>query len=368
MMRPFPLVVRFSLFPPSPSVHPFRCPSRQAESSLRVLLSCPSSSCSFSTNSSIPSSVLMASPSWPVLSPPPHSSSSSSSSARLLLPCCMPQPMFRLAHIRHFSGAPKPTWHLPPDQVFHPQIPDKHHYMEHPALSGPLLWWRACRPYVEKIASDVYKSLHRIVVEGIWQPTREWWVRHNPEFRLQMVALVSFFIVQYCITSYFTNHFQTLVDLRNTLHLLHAKDLEEKHFFDSESEAMERKSHEYAQDHRRLTDLWKDALHEATVHRSFDVLCDRLKLTPQEEHDIKPYRSEANSFRFEMIPYGKENEHTQTFPVPAREQPLRSFSLNFTYSNLSGDWGDYVDRKDNKAAPLRHARPMFTDVYIPGTK
>eukprot|EP00922_Rhytidocystis_sp_ex-Travisia-forbesii_P050188 GHVS01074639.1.p1 GENE.GHVS01074639.1~~GHVS01074639.1.p1 ORF type:complete len:361 (+),score=62.06 GHVS01074639.1:356-1438(+) len=279
-----------------------------------------------------------------------------------------PPPTIANCNVRHFSGAPKPTWELPSSQMFHPQIPDKHHYMEHPAMSGPVLWWRACRPYIEKAGLDVYKTSYRVVVEGVCEPIVEWWVKHNPEFRLQIVALVSFFVVQYCLTSYFTNYFQSIVDIRNTVNLLHAKELDEKHFFDSESEIMERKSQEYAEDHRRLTDIWEEALHTATVERSFDVLCDRLKLSEDEQTAIKPYRSESNTFRFNMIPYGKDNEHTQTFPVPEREKPLRSFSLNFTYSNLSGDWGDYVDRKDNKSAPLRHARPMFTDVYIPGTK
>eukprot|EP00921_Rhytidocystis_pertsovi_P017369 GHVQ01027318.1.p1 GENE.GHVQ01027318.1~~GHVQ01027318.1.p1 ORF type:complete len:390 (+),score=77.89 GHVQ01027318.1:113-1171(+) len=264
------------------------------------------------------------------------------------------------------SGAPKPTWKVPTEHMFHPQIPDKHHYMDSPSLSGPLLWLRACRPYLEKIAADVYGSSRRLFVESMWYPCVACWKRHNPEFRLELVAVLSFFVVQYCITYYFSKTFQYVVDLKNAVLMHHAKDLFENHFFDSESEIMEQQAETHAQDHARLNALWEEALNEATVNRSFEVLCSKLKVT--DETTIPPYKDYRNIVRFDMIPYGKDNQHTQTFAVPHHDKPLRAFSLNFTYNNLSGDWGDYIDRQDNKSAPLRHARPLFTDVYIPGTK
>lgn len=69
-----------------------------------------------------------------------------------------------------------------------------------------------------------------------------------------------------------------------------------------------------------------------------------------------------------MIPYGENNPDTKTFPIPSYEKPFRSFALNFTYNNLSGNWGDYIDRRDNKGSLLRPSRYMFTDVLIPATK
>lgn len=67
-----------------------------------------------------------------------------------------------------------------------------------------------------------------------------------------------------------------------------------------------------------------------------------------------------------MIPYGDKD--AQTFPVPSHEQPHRAFALNFTYNNLAYDWGDYVERRDNKPPPMRPTRQMFADVYLPPTK
>lgn len=67
-----------------------------------------------------------------------------------------------------------------------------------------------------------------------------------------------------------------------------------------------------------------------------------------------------------MVPYG--NENSATFSVPSHEQPHRAFALNFTYNNLGYNWGDYIERRDNKAASMRPSRLMFADVYIPPTK
>jgi len=70
------------------------------------------------------------------------------------------------------------------------------------------------------------------------------------------------------------------------------------------------------------------------------------------------------SWRFNMIPYGKDNEATKTFPTPKHEQPLKALAVNFTYNNTA-DWGDHIERKDNKPAVLRPVRHLATDIYIP---
>lgn len=266
---------------------------------------------------------------------------------------------------RFFSGAPKPTWEVPPSQLFHPQIPDKHYYMDSPSCSSLLFFIRSLRPYMEKMASDFYKTaITRFAIQSLYHPAKAFWTTHNPEFRLELVALFSFFFTHFLITCYFANRFQSLVDIKNLLTLYHAKNLEDKGFFDTESETMQKHADQYSTDHIRLNKLWQKALQNATETRNFSELTSTL----MEEMHVSAYEPTANKFRFDMIPYGKNNADTQTFSTPDRDTPLRSFSLNFTYNNLSGNWGDYIDRQDNKSAPLRHARQMFSCAYIPGTK
>lgn len=72
--------------------------------------------------------------------------------------------------------------------------------------------------------------------------------------------------------------------------------------------------------------------------------------------------------RMNMIPFGAGNADSTAFPVPSYEEPHRAFALNFTYNNLGYNWGDYIDRRDNKSAPMRPSRQMFADVYLPPTK
>ncbi|GFE52732.1 hypothetical protein BaOVIS_001360 [Babesia ovis] len=159
--------------------------------------------------------------------------------------------------------------------------------------------------------------------------------------------------------------YQGIVDAVNLLQLGVADDLNEHGFWNSAKEDRDERLKYFDKEQNRLNKLWEGSFKRAVLTNSFEELC----------RDVIPGDDEVNtgvlpqvSWRFNMIPYGKENEDAILFDTPAHDMPLRSMALNFTYNNLSGDWGDYIDRQDNKNALLRPSRQMFTDVYIPGTK
>ena len=69
------------------------------------------------------------------------------------------------------------------------------------------------------------------------------------------------------------------------------------------------------------------------------------------------------TWRFGLMPYGKGNADTRVFPAPASEEPGDAYQ----FMDM-GDYGDYIDRKDNKPEPLRKSRQLFASAYIPPTK
>ncbi|KAF8820121.1 hypothetical protein IE077_003546 [Cardiosporidium cionae] len=244
---------------------------------------------------------------------------------------------FRLSSARYAGGAAKPQWTIPQKQMWHPQIPDRQHYGEHQTYNGFVLWLRGIRPYLEKIFGDVITTGKRWIF-FFTSPIPHFVRRHNPDIRL---------------------------DVSTAVELGVAKDLDMQGFWQSHSEDTEKRLQDYSSDCQRLNELWENALSDASTSRSFDTLVKHLAVDESAVPEGIPL---PISWRFNMLPYGRDNPATRTFPVPSHEQPLRAVALNFTYNNLSGSWGDYINRQDNKSAPLRHARTMFTDAYIPGTK
>lgn len=144
-----------------------------------------------------------------------------------------------------------------------------------------------------------------------------------------------------------------------------ANDLNEHGFWNSKTETLNDKVALFNANVKRLDKLWEDALFDATENNSFEKLCNYLKVEPS---DVPTGVIPSTVWNFNMIPYGKDNPDTQVFTEPAVQKPLRSVAINFTYNNQFGNWGDYIDRQDNKGPLMRPARPLFTDIYIPTTK
>merc|ERR1712066_1037878 len=130
-------------------------------------------------------------------------------------------------------------------------------------------------------------------------------------------------------------------------------DLVKKGFFMSDSEEAEVQQGNYSHTVDRLNCLWEQALEEATAARSFDKLCEHLAVDPAHLPiaDIpKPI-----SWRFSMMPYGRDDPDAKTFGFAPVDTPKSSnlFLLDF------GSTGDYIDRQDNEPNPIRKARHMY---------
>merc|ERR1712113_926253 len=116
----------------------------------------------------------------------------------------------------------------------------------------------------------------------------------------------------------------------------------------------------YRQTTERLNLLWETALADATEARSFDRLCEHLAV----DLDQLPELPKPVSWRFSMMPYGRDDPDAKTFGFAAVDTPGSS---NTPLLDL-GSTGDYIDRQDNKSNPIRKGRHMYTAAYLPPTK
>merc|ERR1719158_1369517 len=90
-------------------------------------------------------------------------------------------------------------------------------------------------------------------------------------------------------------------------------------FFRSDSEDHEARHHEYEHTAERLEHLWETALADATEARSFDKLVAALEVDESHVpiHDLpKPV-----SWRFSMMPYGRDDPDSKTTGTAAVDKP-----------------------------------------------
>lgn len=287
---------------------------------------------------------------------------------------------------RFFSGgAAKPSWKVTKDNRYGPLLPDLAYYGEHATYNYFILFIRGMRPYFEKTFKDTAMTAASTITVA-YRTLSNFIIQHNPDLRLQFTALMSFFATHMCITNEFNQMYQRLVDITSFLEL-HVADLHNsENFWSTESEMRDGQLQEHGEQKIKLEEIFEEALREATMSRDFSIL---VKFLHRERFTDSPGQNYGNSspelqksstqgdpcgipptalWSFDVMPYGKDNPDARTFPIPCHEQPYRAFSLGFTTNNLSGNWGDYIDRHDNKNAIMRPARMMFTDVFIPTTK
>ncbi|PHJ20873.1 hypothetical protein CSUI_005291 [Cystoisospora suis] len=268
---------------------------------------------------------------------------------------------------RFFSGgAAKPSWAVPQHQRFGPTLPDNAYYGEHATYNYFVLFIRGLRPYLEKILEDCALTIKKAAL-SVYCPFKATVVKHNPEFRLQAVAFGSFLVTHMAITSRFNEMYQRLVDVTSLLEVRAAQDHGSEGFWQSASEQQEETLQKHAEHHRQLEEQWDQALREATVSRSFDVLIKHLAFpgtsggSPSDPADAVPGREAptgdhedrstghgcafTNSaqehdhhgtavvvpptvmWNFNAMPYGRDNPDTKTFPIPHHEQVL-SFPMS----------------------------------------
>merc|ERR1719498_374991 len=161
---------------------------------------------------------------------------------------------------------------------------------------------------------------------------------------------------------YFTNRTEAWMFLEKMKLYAVGEGLAKAGFFRSESEDLDMRTQDYNTNALRLNALWEDAIADTTQARDFDRLCAHLKV--DESHPPLTDVPKPISWRFNMMPYGRDNPDTQTFGFPAQDAPAGNnyFALD------AGSVGDYADRQDNKSNPIRKGRHMYCAAYLPPTK
>jgi hypothetical protein len=261
------------------------------------------------------------------------------------------------------GGDAKPRWTLPAadyhKHTYQPSIPDKHFNGAHWNYVPITMWLRARRPAMEKVICDVWGTLKCTAV-SIWTPVQGVIDANLPGFGLKVFGFIGMLLGYNLFVSYVHNRTEAYFFLEKMKLYKLGDDLTNQGFFRSDAEEEEHRQHGFDHDVERLNSLWETAITDATQARSFDKLCEHLEVDHNHIEEIpKPV-----SWRFSMMPYGRENPDTQTVGFAPVDQHKSStfFLLDM------GSTGDYCDRQDNKSNPIRKGRHMYTSAYMPPTK
>eukprot|EP00928_Gymnodinium_smaydae_P067068 TRINITY_DN4_c0_g3_i1.p1 TRINITY_DN4_c0_g3~~TRINITY_DN4_c0_g3_i1.p1 ORF type:complete len:321 (-),score=65.81 TRINITY_DN4_c0_g3_i1:35-895(-) len=259
----------------------------------------------------------------------------------------------------------KPRWTLP-EQDYHkytyqPSIPDKHFNVGHWNYAPITMWLRARRPAMERVLADVWSTL-KCGTKTLTGPMQAAVDSNLPGFGYKVLGFVGLLIGYNISVMYVTSRTEAWMFLEKLRLYALGEELVQKGFFASDAEEAENRQHAYDHSVERLNALWEDALADATQARSFDRLCEHLAV--DESHLPIKELPKPISWRFGMMPYGREDPDAKTFGFAPVDTPAASnyFILD------AGSTGDYIDRQDNKPNPIRKGRHMYTAAYLPPTK
>lgn len=274
---------------------------------------------------------------------------------------------FRFTRVLRAGGADdaKPRWTLPEadyhKHTYQPSIPDKHFNIGHWNYAPITLWLRARRPAMERVLSDVWSTLTS-TTRAVCGPVQGTVDANLPGFGYKVLGIVGALIGYNIAVMYVTNRTEAWMFLEKIRLYALGNELVHKGFFKSDAEEADSRQDHYSHDTERLNLLWENALADATQARSFDKLCGHLAVDPAHipVHDLpKPI-----SWRFSMMPYGRNDPDAKTFGFAPVDTPADS---NYFLGDM-GSTGDYIDRQDNKPNPIRKGRHMYTAAYLPPTK
>jgi hypothetical protein len=272
---------------------------------------------------------------------------------------------FRLTSLLRAGGADdaKPRWTLPEADyhkyTYQPSIPDKHFNIGHWNYAPITMWLRARRPAMEHVLTDVWSTL-KSTAKTVVGPIQSLTETHLPGFGYKVLGFIGLLLGYNISVMYVTNRTDAWMFLEKLRLYAIGDDLVKKGFFKSDAEEAECRQHDYEHTKNRLNLLWEEALADATQARSFDKLCEHLTVDKSPLTEIpKPI-----SWRFSMMPYGRDDPDAKTFGFAPVDTPAASnyFILD------AGSTGDYIDRQDNKPNPIRKGRHMYTAAYLPPTK
>eukprot|EP00438_Fugacium_kawagutii_P023611 Skav205967 [mRNA] locus=scaffold442:672488:719101:+ [translate_table: standard] len=144
-----------------------------------------------------------------------------------------------------------------------------------------------------------------------------------PGFGYKVLGLIGALIGYNIAVMYVTSRTEAWMFLEK-MHLYSLGDgLVKKGFFMfraySNSHEAHTREHNYDHDVERLNDLWEQALAEATQTKSFDTLCEHLQVDPEKlpvTEIPKPI-----SWRFSMMPYGRDDPDAKTFSFAPVDSP-----------------------------------------------
>jgi len=243
--------------------------------------------------------------------------------------------------------------------TYQPSIPDKHFNVGHWNYAPITMWLRARRPTMERVLGDVW-STTKAVAGAVGRPMQATIDANLPGFGYKVLGLVGLLVGYNLSVMYATSRTEAWMFLEKLRLYALGDELVKKGFFMSDAEDAETRQHDCEHTTERLNALWEDALADATQARSFDKLCGYLAVDENPLHGVpKPI-----SWRFSMMPYGREDPDSKTFGFAPVDTPAASnyFILD------AGSTGDYIDRQDNKPNPIRKGRHMYTAAYLPPTK
>jgi len=272
---------------------------------------------------------------------------------------------FRFTRVLRAGGADdaKPRWTLPEadyhKHTYQPSIPDKHFNIGHWNYAPITMWLRARRPGMEKVLGDSWQTL-KTSAWAVYGPVDAVIDKNLPGFGYKVMGVIGLLLGYNLSVMYVTSRTEAWMFLEKLRLYALGEELVQKGFFKSDSEEAEARHHEFEHTSERLNALWEIAIADATQARSFDKLCAHLAVDESPLHDIpKPI-----SWRFSMMPYGRDDPDAKTFGFAPSDTPNPSTNLLLD----AGSTGDYCDRKDNKPNPIRKGRHMYVAAYLPPTK
>jgi len=276
------------------------------------------------------------------------------------------QPLrFRLARVLRAGGADdaKPRWTLPEADyhkyTYQPSIPDKHFNIGHWNYAPITMWLRARRPAMERVFGDVWATL-KCTATAVSAPVVRISDTHLPGFGYKVFGVLGALLGYNLFVNYVTARTEAWMFLEKLRLYAVGDELVNKGFFMSDAEDADTRADAYSHDTERLNKLWEEALADATEARSFEKLCAHLAVDPSQVPELP----QPISWRFSMMPYGRDDPDAKTFGFAAVDTPG---SGNTPLLDM-GSPGDYIDRQDNKSNPIRKGRHMYTAAYLPPTK
>jgi hypothetical protein len=263
------------------------------------------------------------------------------------------------------GGDDKPRWTLPAADyhkfTYQPSIPDKHFNVAHWNYAPITMWLRARRPAMEKLIGDGY-STTVATAQAIWSPVGVVIDKNLPGFGYKILGIVGLLLGYNISVMYVTNRTEAWMFLEKMRLYAVGDELMKSGFYMSDAEDAEAKQHAHEHTAERLEHLWENALAEATEARDFENLVAALEVDPS--HLPVTDLPKPVTWRFGMMPYGRDDPDTKTTGHAAADAPRSG-----VFEMLpSGNSGDYIDRQDNKPNPIRKARHMYTAAYLPPTK